>query len=161
MHQQFSFFAAFSFFTAIKPSTKRLANKRLATKHLRSTAAVVGSALALGGCASTTGNGVMDANSTIGTANNVGMAIFKAAVNQQCQTQLQNNQYWRLGSVLMTSDKQAQVASNVCGCVSEKAPQSVTIVDLTTAAVDPTARNVIVARAVSNTLQQCVGEFVK
>ena len=49
----------------------------------------------------------------------------------------------------------------LCGCVSEKAPQSVTIVDLTTAAVDPTARNVIVARAVSNTLQQCVGEFVK
>lgn len=150
MHQQFSFFAA------IRPSTKRLA-----TKGLRSAAAVVGSALALGGCASTTGTGVMDANSTIGTANNVGMAIFKAAVNQQCQSQLQNNQYWRLGSVLMTSEKQAEVASNVCGCVSEKAPQSVTIVDLTTAAVDPTARNVIVARAVSNTLQQCVGEFVK
>lgn len=150
MHQQFSFFAA------IRLSTKRLANKRL-----RSAAAVIGSAIALGGCASTTGTGVMDANSTIGTANNVGMAIFKAAVNQQCQTQLQTNQYWRLGSVLMTSDKQAEVASNVCGCVSEKAPQSVTIVDLTTAAVDPTARNVIVARAVSNTLQQCVGEFVK
>ena len=150
MHQQFSFFV-----------TIKLSTKRLATKHLRSAAAVIGSAIALGGCASTTGNGVMDANSTIGTANNVGMAIFKAAVNQQCQTQLQNNQYWRLGSVLMTSDKQAQMASNVCGCVSEKAPQSVTIVDLTTAAVDPTARNVIVARAVSNTLQQCVGEFVK
>ncbi len=154
MHQQFSFFAA------IKPS-KRLATKRQATKRIGSAAAVIGSAIALGGCASTTGNGVMDANNTIGTANNVGMAIFKAAVNQQCQTQLQNNQYWRLGSVLMTSDKQAEVASNVCGCVSEKAPQSVTIVDLTTAAVDPTARNVIVARAVSNTLQQCVGEFVK
>lgn len=150
MHQQFSFFAT------IKPSTKRLANKRL-----RSAAAVIGSALALGGCASTPDTGVMNANSTIGTANNVGMAIFKAAVNQQCQTQLQNNQYWRLGSVLMTSEKQAEVASNVCSCVSEKAPQSVTIVDLTTAAVDPTARNVIVARAVSNTLQQCVGEFVK
>ena len=154
MHQQFFFFAA------IKTS-KRLVNKRQATKRIGSAAAVIGSALALGGCASTTGSGVMDANSTIGTANNVGMAIFKAAVNQQCQTQLQNNQYWRLGSVLMTSDKQAEVASNVCSCVSEKAPQSVTIVDLTTAAVDPTARNVIVARAVSNTLQQCVGEFVK
>lgn len=148
----------FSFFAAIKLSTKRLANKRQATKRIGSAAALIGSAIALGGCASTTGTGVMDANST---ANNVGMAIFKAAVNQQCQTQLQNNQYWRLGSVLMTSDKQAEVASNVCSCVSEKAPQSVTIVDLTTAAVDPTARNVIVARAVSNTLQQCVGEFVK
>lgn len=145
MHQQFSFFAA-----------TKLSNKRLG-----SAAVVIGSALALGGCASTTGTGVMDANSTIATANNVGMAIFKAAVNQQCQTQLQNNQYWRLGSVLMTSEKQAEVASNVCSCVSEKAPQSITIVDLTTAAVDPTARNVIVARAVSNTLQQCVGEFVK
>lgn len=156
MHQQFSFFAGLSFGAAIRPSTKRLA-----TKHLRSAAAVIGPAIALGGCASTTGTGVMDADSTIGTANNVGMAIFKAAVNQQCQTQLQNNQYWRLGSVLMTSEKQAEVASNVCSCVSEKAPQSVTIVDLTTAAVDPTARNVIVARAVSNTLQQCVGEFVK
>jgi hypothetical protein len=154
MHQQFSFFAA------IKPS-KRLANKRQATKRIGSAAVMIGSALALVGCDSTTGSGVMDANSTIGTANNVGMAIFKAAVNQQCQTQLKNNQYWRLGSVLMTSEKQAEVASNVCGCVSEKAPQSVTIVDLTTAAVDPTARNVIVARAVSNTLQQCVGEFVK
>ena len=154
MHQQFSFFAA------IKTS-KRLVNKRQATKRIGSAAAVIGSALALGGCASTTGNGVMDANNTIGTANNVGMAIFKAAVNQQCQAQLQNNQYWRLGSVLMTSDKQAEVANNICSCVSEKAPQSVTIVDLTTAAVDPTARNVIVARAVSNTLQQCVGEFVK
>lgn len=156
MHQQFSFFAALSFFAAIRPSTKRPV-----TKRLRSAAVVIGSAIALGGCATTTGTGVIDANSTIGTANNVGMAIFKAAVNQQCQTQLQNNQYWRLGSVLMTSEKQAEVASNVCGCVSEKAPQSVTIVDLTTAAVDPTARNVIVARAVSNTLQQCVGEFVK
>ena len=61
MHQQFSFFAAFSFVTAIRPSTKRLAIKRLQSA----------------------------------------------------------------------------------------------------AAVDPTARNVIVARAVSNTLQQCVGEFVK
>ena len=157
MHQQFSFFAAFSFVTAIRPSTKRLATKRL----IRSVAAVIGSAIALGGCAATTGTDVKNANSTIGTANNVGMAIFKAAVNQQCQTQLQNNKYWRMGSVLMTSEKQAQVASNVCGCVSEKAPQSVTIVDLTTAAVDPAARNVIVARAVSNTLQQCVGEFVK
>ena len=150
MHQQFSFFAA------IKLSAKCLANKRL-----RSAAALIGSAIALGGCAATTATGVMDANSTIGTANNVGMAIFKAAVNQQCQTQLQNNQYWRLGSVLMTSEKQAEVANNICSCVSEKAPQSVTIVDLTTAAVDPTARNAIVARAVSNTLQQCVGEFVK
>jgi len=78
MHQQFSFFAAFSFVTAIRPSTKRLATKRL----IRSAAAVIGSAIALGGCAATTGTGVMDANSTIGTANNVGMAIFKAAVNQ-------------------------------------------------------------------------------
>ena len=56
MHQQFSFFAA------IKTS------KRLVNKRLRSAAAVIGSALALGGCASTTGTGVMDANSTIGTA---------------------------------------------------------------------------------------------
>lgn len=125
------------------------------------TLSIIGTTIAFTGCASTSGTGVMDPNTAIGTANNVGMAVFKAAVNQKCQTELQNNQYWRLGSVLMTSQKQAEVASNVCGCVSEKAPQSVTIVDLTTAAVDPTARNAIVARAVSNTLQQCVGEFVK
>lgn len=121
---------------------------------------VIGTTLVVAGCAST-GTGMIDANTAIGTANNVGMAVFKAAVNQQCQTELQNNQYWRLTSVVMTPQKQSEVASNVCGCVSEKAPQSVTIVDITTAAVDPTARNVIVARAVSNTLQQCVGEFVK
>jgi len=160
MHQQFSFFAAIKLSTK-RLATKRLANKRQGTKRIGSAAAVIGSALALGGCASTTGTGVMDANSTIGTANNVGMAIFKAAVNQQCQTQLQNNQYWRLGSVLMTSEKQAEVASNVCSCVSETTKRLAIKRLQSAAAVDPTARNVIVARAVSNTLQQCVGEFVK
>ena len=47
MHQQFSFFAA------IKLTTKRLAIKRQANKRIGSAAAVIGSALALGGCAST------------------------------------------------------------------------------------------------------------
>lgn len=37
----------------------------------------------------------------------------------------------------MTAEKQQGIESDICSCVSDKAPQSVTAVDLATAALDP------------------------
>lgn len=113
----------------------------------------------LSGCG-TTGTGI-DATTAIGTATNVGMAVFQTAVDQKCRTELTNHQYWKIASLAMSQEKQTEVQTKICGCVSEKAPQSVAITDIATAAIDKTARAQVVAKAVSNTMQACYGEFVK
>lgn len=113
----------------------------------------------LSGCG-TTGTGI-DATTAIGTATNVGMAVFQTAVDQKCRTELTNNQYWKIASIAMSSEKQTEIQNKICGCVSEKAPQSVNITDIATATLDKTVRTQIVAKAVSNTMQACYGEFVK
>ncbi len=61
----------------------------------------------------------------------------------------------------MTADQKTDVQGQICGCVSEKAPQSVTAVDLATAALDPNARATIVSNAVTKTINACVAEAVR
>lgn len=115
--------------------------------------------LGLTGCATGTGTG-LTATDVVSTGANVGTALFQTAVNQKCQSELTANKYWQAASMLMTAETKTKVATNVCGCVSEKAPQSVTMADLATAAIDTTARTQVAAKAVSNTLQACVSEYV-
>ena len=61
----------------------------------------------------------------------------------------------------MTADQKNNVQSEICGCVSEKAPQSVSTVDLATAALDPQARATIVSNVVTKTINACVAEAMR
>lgn len=122
--------------------------------------AVVAALFALSGCASTASTGI-DPVTAIGTASNVGMAVFQTAVDQTCRAQLTNNQYYKLASVAMTEQQKAALQDNVCGCVSENAVNNVTIVDIATAATNATTRNQLVTQAVANTLQTCVSQVIK
>ncbi|MGP4846868.1 hypothetical protein ACTXGQ_22350, partial [Marinobacter sp. 1Y8] len=90
---------------------------------------------ALAGCTTTgaTNNGT---GTAIGTANEIGMNVFKAAIDNQCRSQIEKQNAWRVASVAMTEAQQESVKTNVCGCVSEQAPQQVTIVELGNAAID-------------------------
>ena len=101
-------------------------------------------ALILSACATT------DTTTTgaASTTQQLGAAALKIAVNAKCTTELNNIQAWK-------------TATEICGCVSEKAPQSVTAVDLATAALDPAARTTIVSNAVTKTINACVAESVK
>lgn len=121
----------------------------------------LGGLVGLGSTPAVTTNTGTIGTGTLGTATGMGSSILKAAINQQCQTQLQNNSYWKIASVAMGADRQTQVANNVCGCVTEKAPQSVTINDMATAALDPNARTQIVGTAVARTMQSCYSQFVQ
>lgn len=112
----------------------------------------------LTGCATT---GEPNTANAIGTVTDIGTGIFQTAVKQKCQTEITNNQYYKLASVIMTDEQKTNITNKACGCVSEKAPQSVTMSELATAVIDTTSRPKIVAKAVSNTLQACVSEFVK
>ncbi len=116
--------------------------------------------LLLSGCASTGGMAI-DPTTAIGTASNVGTAIFKTAVDQKCRSELTRNQYYKLASVAMTDTQKTSLQDNICGCVSQNAMQNVNIVDLATAATNSTARAQLVTKAVTSTLQTCVGQVLK
>ncbi|MFW2177430.1 MULTISPECIES: hypothetical protein [unclassified Moraxella] len=114
----------------------------------------------LAGCAST-GGVAIDPNVAIGTASNVGMAVFQTAVDQKCRSELTANQYYKLASIAMTDEQKTNLQTNVCGCVSQSASQNVNVIDLATAASSPTTRTALVTKTVSGALQTCVGQFVK
>lgn len=122
--------------------------------------AFAAASIMLTGCASTTGTANTAQNQTIGTATAIGTNIFKAAVDSQCRTSLQGNTAFRTVALAMTPEQQQAVEDKVCSCVSEKAPQNVTVVELTQAAIDPNARAQIVANAVTKTMTACYSEFV-
>ena len=116
--------------------------------------------LALAGCTTTDGMNT-NAGNAIGTANNIGMNVFRAAVDNQCRSQIENQNAWRIASVAMTDAQEEAIKSNVCGCVSEQAPQQVTIVELGNAAIDSQYRTQLVARVVAKSLQTCYANFTK
>lgn len=85
--------------------------------------------LALTACATTPGAG-----STETATQQLGMTALKVAVNAKCITEINNVAAWKTATKLMTAEQRDSIQTNVCGCVSEKAPNSVTAVDLATAA---------------------------
>ena len=91
----------------------------------------------------------------------LGTAAIKIAINAKCTTELNNIPAWQNATKLMTATQKQNIQTEICGCVSDKAPQSVTAVDLATAAIDPAARNTIVSNAVTKTINACVAEAVK
>lgn len=115
---------------------------------------------ALAGC-TTTGGVNTNAGTAMGTANEIGMNVFKAAIDNQCRSQIENQSAWRIASVAMSETQEEAVKSKVCGCVSEQAPQQVTIVELGNAAIDPAYRTQLVTRVVAKSLQSCYGSIVK
>lgn len=115
-------------------------------------------ALTLTACATMDSTGTSSAGTT---TQQLGTVALKIAINAKCTTELNNIPAWKTATKLMSSTQKQDIQSEICGCVSEKAPQSVTAVDLATAAIDPVARNTIISNAVTKTINACVAEAVR
>ena len=122
-------------------------------------ATVISSTLALTGCAATGAN--TNAGSAVNTANDIGMNVLKAAIDNQCRSQIKKQPAWRIASVAMTDNQKKAIQSKVCGCVSEQAPQHVTISELGNAAIDAEYRGKLVTKVVAKSLQSCYANFTK
>ena len=116
-------------------------------------------ALALSACTTTTGTTTGTTTAPPATQQ-LGMTAIKIAINAKCVTELNNIPAWHTATRVMTTTQKQNVQAEICGCVSEKAPQSVTAVDLATAAIDPAARATIVGNVVAKTINACVAEAV-
>lgn len=115
--------------------------------------------LALTACVST--DSMNGTTSTQSATQQLGGVALKISINAKCTTELNNIPAWKTATKLMSSTQKQDIQSEICGCVSEKAPQSVTAVDLATAAIDPVARNTIISNAVTKTINACVAEAVR
>ena len=115
-------------------------------------------ALVLSACATTDGTG---GSAMQTTGQQLGMTALKIGINAKCTTELNSLPAWKTATRVMTDEQKTNVQGQICGCVSEKAPQSVTAVDLATAAIDPQARATIVSNVVTKTINQCVAEAIK
>lgn len=115
-------------------------------------------ALTLTACATMDSTGTSSAGTT---TQQLGTVALKIAINAKCTTELNNLPAWKTATRLMTTDQKTNVQGEICGCVSDKAPQSLTAVDLATAALDPAARATIVSNAVTKTINACVAEAVR
>ena len=114
--------------------------------------------LTLTACATMDSTGTSTAGST---TQQLGTVALKIAINAKCTTELNNLPAWKTATRLMTTDQKSNVQGEICGCVSDKAPQSLTAVDVATAALDPAARATIVSNAVTKTINACVAEAVR
>ena len=117
-------------------------------------------AIILSACTAT---GTSTGANTAGTqaAQQLGSAAVKIAINAKCTTEINNLPAWQTATKLMTQTQKQNIQAEICGCVSEKAPESVTAVDLAVAAMDPAARATMVSSAVSKTINACVQEAVR
>lgn len=124
-------------------------------------AAMAPLAIILSACTAT---GTSTGANTAGTqaaAQQLGSAAVKIAINAKCTTEINNLPAWQTATKLMTQTQKQNIQAEICGCVSEKAPESVTAVDLAVAAMDPAARAALVSSAVSKTINACVQEAVR
>lgn len=130
------------------------------TRLKLATATTLLATVALAGCA-TTPDANNNAVNTVGTATNIGMNVFKAAVDTTCRTEIEKQKAWRLAKVAMSAQQQEDAKTRVCGCVSEQAPQQVGIVEMTNAAIDSKYRTQLVTQVVAKSLQSCYGSIVR
>lgn len=115
--------------------------------------------VALTGCSTTATNN--DTNTAVNTATNMGVNIFKTAVDAQCRNELESQNAWRVARVAMNAEQEEAAKTKICGCVSEQAPQQVTVVDMTNAALDPQYRSQLVTKVVAKSLQTCYASFTQ
>jgi uncharacterized protein YceK len=100
-------------------------------------------------------------STTPSTSQQLGVTALKVAVNAKCMSEINTLPAWKTATRLMTTEQRENIQMDVCGCVSEKAPNSVTTLELATAAIDPTARATIVNQVVAETVNACVSEALK
>ena len=125
-------------------------------------------ALTLAACAGGNGGGDLGgllgggtSNGTGGAATSIGKSLIQNYAHNQCSVELNKRQEWRLVALAVSAEKQQQWEDQICGCVSEEAPNSVTVTDLVQAATNESARASIVGNAVTNTVTSCLNRFVK
>lgn len=87
--------------------------------------------------------------------------LLQPVIEYQCKQELESSKTWKVATFLMSTDNQSKVEKNVCQCVSKHAMDDMSAKDVLKASLDESAKNKLIAQAVSNSLKGCLAEFIK
>lgn len=87
--------------------------------------------------------------------------LLQPVIEYECKQELESSKTWKVAIFLMSSENQTKVEKNVCQCVGKHAMDDMSAKDVLKASLDETAKNKLIAQAVSNSLKSCVAEFIK
>ncbi|MCF8999909.1 hypothetical protein [Acinetobacter nectaris] len=119
-------------------------------------------ALLLSACVTGGGTSVGTNTTTAeGMTQQLGMTALKIAIDAKCVSEMNKMPAWQVASKVMSSSQQQSVQSSTCGCVSDQAPQSVTVMDLANAALDPNARVTLAHQVIQKTVSSCMAQALK
>ncbi|MDO4907012.1 hypothetical protein [Neisseria sp.] len=85
----------------------------------------------------------------------VGNSLITAAVDNQCRTELNKRNEWRMIALAMTAEKQQEWEDKICGCASEEAPNQMTANEMVQI-VNPATRTQAVASVTAKTVTACM-----
>ena len=101
--------------------------------------AAAGLAVLLGGCAaagggmslgSLMGGNTQQSASSGGMLGGMGGTLVKSVIENQCRSELQGRNEWRVIALAMSADKQAEWENKICGCASEEVPNQLSANEL-------------------------------
>lgn len=120
-------------------------------------------ALMLSACVTGTGGSSSgsDTSTAQGMTQQIGMTALKIAIDAKCVNEMNKMQAWQVASKVMSTSQQQTVQNNTCGCVSDQAPQSVTVMDLANAALDQSARATLAHQVIEKTITSCMAKALK
>lgn len=109
------------------------------------------SALLLGACAGGSGTSL----NGLGSGTGIGSSVVKMAVENQCRTELNKRNEWRMVALAMSAEKQEEWESKICGCASEEAPNHLTANEMMQV-LNPSTRTQALATVTAKTVTACV-----
>lgn len=116
---------------------------------MKKIAATLATTLLLTAC-SGTGTG----GSLMATGSNIGSNLVQMYVQNQCVTELQSRNEWRLAALTMSQAQQTEWENKICGCVSTEAPNQITAAELPQL-MSETGRAQVLANVTTKTVNAC------
>ncbi|UOP01954.1 hypothetical protein LVJ84_01395 [Kingella potus] len=101
------------------------------------------------------GGGSQQQSSAGGLMGGMGGTLVKSVINNQCVSELQKRNEWRVIALAMSADKQAEWENKICGCASEEAPNQLSANDLMSLAANRDAVSQTVANVTAKTVTAC------
>lgn len=99
-------------------------------------------------------------SSALNTGTGIGSSLVKMAVDNQCRTELNKRNEWRMIALAMSAEKQAEWENRICGCASEEAPNQLTANELVQV-LNANTRTQAVASVTAKTVSACFQRIYK
>ena len=87
--------------------------------------------------------------------------MLQPLIERGCKNELNDSKVWQSAAWFMSSEQQATVQKQICGCVGEHALQDISAKELAMASISESAKNSLIKQAVMNSVKGCAQDALK